>query len=347
VGAAPTVTLAPIAVNGRDYGRIAIISNPLDELAEVWSDIKWLAAISLIVTFALLALVIFILRVSLSPFDGLRAGLAELEAGKAAVRIPSQGAAEFRAIADALNSLAETLDRVRRENRGLMTKLMAVHESERREIARDLHDEAGPVLFSIRASAVALQALGAEHNIDASKFRQLGVSIDRASAALQSVIRDLLNRLRLTGVGEGGLHDALMMLVAVWRERRPEVGLELSLPHDLSAVDETSSAAAYRIVQEGLTNVFRHSQAKSARVTVEFGCMSDSGDDSEEASAPALVVIVDDDGIGFGNEVASGLGLLGMQERVEAIAGSFAVESREGNGTRIRAAFPLPEDDGE
>jgi two-component system, NarL family, sensor histidine kinase UhpB len=345
IGAAPTMTLVPVRVNERDYGRIAIVTNPLDELAEVWSDIEWLAAISLGVTMAILTLVIVLVRYSLRPFGSLRNGLAALESGAAGVRIPISGAREFRDIAIALNALATTLDRVKSENRSLVSKLIQLQDSERREIARDLHDDAGPALFSIRAAAVALQESTAELHPDIARLRQLGATIEKASEALQAMFRDLLHRLRSKGLAERGFAEAVKSLVASWRERRPDVALRLIMPHDCATMDDNLSSTAYRLVQEALTNVFRHADAQAASVRIEFGVMAEAGDDAECDATPALLVVVEDDGIGIARDFVAGLGLLGMRERVEALGGTLVVEDRSGAGTRVKAALPLPEDE--
>lgn len=83
-------------------------------------------------------------------------GLAELEASRSHVRLALKGAAEFRNISSRLNSLAATLDRVREEKLALMEQLIKVQDEERQQIARDLHDEARPCLFSIRAGTATL-----------------------------------------------------------------------------------------------------------------------------------------------------------------------------------------------
>ena len=124
VQAPPKNLIVPVTIKGVNYGRIAIVSNPVDELEEIWSDVSWLAGVSLLVTSAILGLVLLLVRQSLKPFEGLKRGLADLEAGKSNVRIELRGATEFRAISVALNSLAETLDRVKTENRSLVDRLI-------------------------------------------------------------------------------------------------------------------------------------------------------------------------------------------------------------------------------
>ncbi|WP_424363688.1 histidine kinase [Methylocystis parvus] len=342
----PRAILVPIRAQESDYGNVLILSNPLDELEEIWSDMTWLASISLVVTLAIIVLVLLLVRLSLTPFSALQAGLADLEAGKTGIRIAPRGALEFRNISSALNSLATTLDRVRQENRDLVNELIEIQDSERKEIARDLHDEAGPCLFSIRAAAASLQEAVAHTPSDPERLRQIGAIVDRASEALQSLFRGLLERLRPKGLAELGLESALKSLFASWALGHPEVELRLVSPHDLSSLDETTAFTAYRVVQESVTNVFRHAKANWAQVSVTFGWdkLSEAGNDEVE-EVPTLTLLIEDNGIGIAEEHRSGMGLLGMRERVQALGGAMKVERRAGDGTRVIVSLPIRDEE--
>ncbi|MGD9541238.1 histidine kinase [Methylocystis sp.] len=346
-GAAPRVMTIPVIVSGRAYSNIVVISNPFDELGEIWSDMLWLAAISLAVTTIFLTLVLLFLRHSLAPFDALKSGLARLEAGKSGVRLSLGGATEFRSIAAALNSLGATLDRVKQENRELVDRLIQVQEAERKDIARDLHDEAGPCLFSIRATSATLQELVSHPSPDIDRLRRMSSAIDRASESLQSLFRSLLDRLRPKGLEELGLEPALRSLFASWAQTHPEVDLRLVVRHDLSALDEETALAAYRVVQEAVTNIFRHSGASRGEVILEFGLDAPAEFDDPEGNAPPhLKVAIEDNGIGLSEGIAPGMGLLGMNERVRALGGAQRIERPQSGGTRIIVSLPL-RDDGE
>jgi len=342
----PRVILVPIRVRESDYGNVAIVSNPLDELEEIWSDMTWLASISLVVTLAIIVLVLLLVRYSLMPFAALQAGLTDLEAGKCGVRITPRGASEFRNISNVLNSLATTLDRVRLENRDLVNELIEIQDSERKEIARDLHDEAGPCLFSIRAAAASLQEALAATSPDDERLRQIGVIVDRASETLQSLFRGLLGRLRPKGLTELGLEAALKSLFVSWSLGHPEVELRLVAPHDLSSLDETTAFTAYRVVQESVTNIFRHARATSAQVSASFGwdAIGDAGENKAE-DVPTLTLLIEDNGIGIAEEHRSGMGLLGMRERVQALGGAMKVERRAGGGTRVIVSLPIRDEE--
>ena len=193
--------------------------------------------------------VLLLVRGSLRPFEGLKRGLSDLEAGKSNVRIEARGATEFRLISAALNSLAATLDRVRTENRALVDRLIRVQDDERKEIARDLHDEAGPCLFSIRAGAVALSEFTANATLDIPQIRQTCANVNKASEVLQNLFRALLGQLAPRGLSEFGLREVLKGLLNSWRTSRPDVALELICPHDLSILEEPISLTAFRVVR--------------------------------------------------------------------------------------------------
>jgi two-component system sensor histidine kinase UhpB len=346
VDAPPRILIVPVLIRHASYGRIALFSNPIDELAEIWSDVSWLALISLAFTAAILALVLVLLRFSLEPFNALQLGLADLQAGRRNVRVRVRGATEFRSISATLNSLAATLDRVKDQNRSLVNELIQVQDNERKEIARDLHDEAGPCLFSIRAGAVTLVDITQGPAPDLPLVRQICANVNKASEALQTMFRGLLGRLRPRELSEFGLHAVLTGLIASWQVSRPDFTLELISPHDLSSLDEATSLTVFRIVQEGITNIFRHARADSAVVRIEFGSASGFGNSpSESECEPLLNITIEDNGVGISEQRNPGLGLLGMSERVQALGGTISIENRPDGGTRIVVSLPLPMDE--
>jgi len=342
----PRIILVPVRSRDSDYGYVVIASNPMDELKEIWSDMTWLASVSLIVTLSIITLVILLVRFFLTPFNTLQAGLADLEEGRIGVKIEPRGASEFRNISSALNSLATTLDRVRQENRNLINKLIEFQDNERKEIARDLHDEAGPCLFSIRAAVALLQEAMTHTPSDPVQLRQMTSTVDRACEALQSLFRGLLGRLRPTGLTELGLEAALKSLFDSWSVSHPEVDLRLVTPHDLSSLDEKTAFTTYRLVQESVTNVFRHAKASWAQVSITFGwSMLSEPCDDEVGEVPTMNLLIEDNGIGIAETNRSGMGLLGMRERVQSFGGAIKVERRAEGGTRILVSLPIHDEE--
>jgi two-component system sensor histidine kinase UhpB len=153
--------------------------------------------------------------------------------------------------------------------------------------------------------------------------------IDAHIAALQQVNRRILGRLRPAALEEMGLADAIEALARGWRETRPEVELSLSLEGARERIDETTALTAYRVVQEGLTNAFRHSGA--TRISVRA---TRDGD--------RLRLEVGDDGTGMPAAPQSGgLGLRGMSERVAALGGTLAMTNEAAGGARLFAELQL------
>jgi signal transduction histidine kinase len=153
---------------------------------------------------------------------------------------------------------------------------------------------------------------------------------------VQTVVVGLIRQLRPVGLDELGLAAALEHCVAEWRRRLPRLALELSVNAPLEELDEMRRLTLYRLVQEGLTNVARHSQA--THVAIRIG--------SEPHGAPqpgaAIVAAIEDDGVGMDpGRTGLGLGLVGMRERVEAVGGSLQLQRSRAGGLALRALIPL------
>ncbi len=202
------------------------------------------------------------------------------------------GASEFGLIATRLNSLATTLDRVKEENHALLEKLVKVQDDERHEIARDLHDEAGPCLFSIRASASTLSEALSESRLEEAVARKAVLDIQAAGQALQEVIRRMLDQLRPPGLEELGLEEALGGLVANWKAVHPDLTLTLETPHDLAQLDAAVALTAYRTIKKSLTNIYRHSSANWAKVSSAFEYEPFNGRAKESDAAARMLHIL-------------------------------------------------------
>jgi two-component system sensor histidine kinase UhpB len=134
------------------------------------------------------------------------------------------------------------------------------------------------------------------------------------------------------GLDELGLVAALENCVNEWRSRLPSAQIEMACGPELDSLAESRALVLFRLVQEALTNVARHSSA--TRVRIQIG---------RAASAPGIDISIVDNGLGADLSVPrSGLGLIGMRERVAALGGSIAVSSVSGAaGFEVRAFLPL------
>lgn len=219
------------------------------------------------------------------------------------------------------------------ENRRLAQQYVALQEAERKSLARELHDELGQYLNVIKLDAVGIRDARTP-DVDAARIRAAAIveHCNHIHAALATLIREL----RPPGLDELGLAAAVEHCVQLWRVRRPTLALRLVIEGELSDLPEEIAVTLFRLVQEGLTNVAKHSAATRAEVRV-----TRSGID---ASTPASVSItITDDGIGrTGGDDSTGLGLIGMRERVYALRGTLEVANAPGPGFVLSADIPLP-----
>ncbi len=214
------------------------------------------------------------------------------------------------------------------ENQRLALKYVDSQESERKALARDLHDELGQFVNAIKLDAVAVRDSAADHAPIATIARVMIQNIDRVYEALGGLIRQL----RPVGFDNLGLLAALEHCVDEWRSRLPAVSIELSTAGNLESLDETCALVVFRLIQEALTNVARHSQATQARILIE----------RIDADRRVQVLIVDN---GRGADLSvprTGLGLIGMRERVAALGGSITLASGIGEGFKVMASIPAP-----
>jgi two-component system sensor histidine kinase UhpB len=331
IGARPSVALLPAIVGGQQIGQIVIASDPTDEIDEIW-DAAWsLAIMGGGVALAAFLGASLLLGRTLRPLRDYGATLGRLRDGDFTARTEPTGSSEFVDIGEKINALAVALEGYSGANQQLIQRLMEVQDEERKAIAHELHDEIGSHLFAIRASAAVLAANLRAHGFDlqAQGARTIGEQVE----ALQGHNRRILRRLRPAALDDLGLAEALEILAQGWRETEPSVKLTLHLPDRLDDCDPLASLALYRVVQESLTNVFRHAKARYASVTIAY--------DQTQDGARILSVTVRDDGVGLADGARPGLGLTGMRERMRALGGTFTCDSSPTGGTLVKAMFPL------
>jgi signal transduction histidine kinase len=218
------------------------------------------------------------------------------------------------------------------ENQRLAQQYLDMQECERKALARDLHDELGQYLNVIKLDAVSIR--DARQPVDPlvhEAARALIENVDR----VYGVVSSLIHQLRPVGFDELGIAAALEHCVNDWRVRLPEVSVDLSI--DVGAfdgIDEIRALALFRLVQESLTNVARHSQATRVEVRIVRGRQSEMQESIE--------VSIADNGRGTDLDAPrTGLGLVGMRERVAAIGGSLELASRRGEGFEVTAWVPV------
>jgi signal transduction histidine kinase len=225
-----------------------------------------------------------------------------------------------------LRQLAEDLQRSRE-------RVVTAREEERRRLRRDLHDGLGPVLASQGLKLAALQQL------EKRDPQAAGELLDQLIAQNEGVvaeIRRLVYGLRPPALDEFGLVAAVRdQVMAAGADSGIQLPVQVRIeepPGGLPPLPAAVEVAAYRIVLEALTNVYRHAQAQSAMVRFSI--------DSVPPDKRLLLEICDD-GLGIPEHHRPGVGLTSMMERAEEVGGMWAIESIPEGGTRVVARFPL------
>ncbi len=330
-----TTVSVPIAANGRSLGSLVITSHPTDEIAEIWDGIVTQIEVGSAIVAALLLMTMAVVNRALAPITSLADGMSAIEAGRYDTRVTPGGSPELAAICGKLNHLASVLETTVEDKRRLAERVVSLQDAERKEIARDLHDEFGPYLFALRAHAASLMRLADTPAADADALRKHIVAMSEQVNALQQSNRRVLERLRPVGLAELGLADALAALTRLWRQTYPDVVIETSISPKLGARGETADLTIYRIVQEALTNVFRHARATRVDVRVEPAAPGPGG----AAETEPIMVTVSDNGAGLPADHKQGFGMLGMRERVLALGGTMTVASTS-QGVTVEAMVP-------
>ena len=213
----------------------------------------------------------------------------------------------------------------------LRRQLVLAEEEERRRLARELHDELGQHLtaLGLRVQALADWADGNEQIVERAK--ELREMVNALGRDLHSVAV----RLRPKALDDFGLDAALNSYAEEW-SRRTGIAVDIHANHGPGRLPMAVESAIYRVVQEALTNIARHSGATRAGIVVE---RRDGN----------VVAIIEDSGKGFDTaetqmtptDVSGGLGLLGVRERASLLGGSIDIESSPGGGTTLFVRIPI------
>ena len=218
--------------------------------------------------------------------------------------------------------LARSHDQLRQ----LSSALQTIREEERTHIARELHDDLGQLLASLRMDLTLLRQNN--HLPDASGRLLDGMESNLLTAITS--LRRIATNLRPRALDEGGLYFALQGLRDEFVERHGIACMLLAEEAELR-LDDAASTAIFRIMQEALTNIARHAEASSVVLTLD-------------RSDHELLVTIRDDGRGIRSEdleKVESLGLVGMRERVWALHGEISVSADEPPGTRIDISIPI------
>jgi signal transduction histidine kinase len=218
----------------------------------------------------------------------------------------------------------DALARSRLELEGLSARLVEAQEEERRAISRELHDEVGQSLGALLVEVGQLAKLvPSEDRVTQAQIAQIK---SVAESAVKS-IRDIALLLRPPMLDDLGLVPALE-----WQareiSRRSDMEVEVHSENVSEDLGDETKVTIYRLVQEALNNAATHASAKNAKVTIV-------------QNSDKITVEIADDGHGFDPARQRGMGILGMEERVRRLGGTFTIESAPGKGATVKAELPL------
>lgn len=325
----------PIVAGGTRIGTARITTEPLDEIDEVWGYAVSLSLASFLLNAGLLLALYLALGRVLAPLAQVANGLTQIERHDYAVRLAPSDSRELAVITERFNGVAGALEEARAANGRLNRQLLTAQDDERRRTALELHDEFGPCLFALEANAasVARIAAGAAEP-DRARLSARAEDISTIVHQVQTLNRDLLNRLRPHGLGQVSLADCLHLLVRDFTRRHPGTRFTGSFDDLAHGYGDLVDLTVFRCIQESMTNAVRHGHAP--HVTAR----------AVEGAGASLEIEVRDDGVGVAQSHGIGLGLSGMQERAKALGGTFMLDKAV-PGTVVRISIPIDPDRGE
>ncbi|HTZ78748.1 MAG TPA: histidine kinase [Stellaceae bacterium] len=330
VGVAPAIERVPVTVAGRSYGSVVLETDPHNEILEVWDQLGDSLMVLGLFSGLTVLLIYFFTGRALRPLERMGAALERVGRGDYGTRIEERLTPELARLRDSFNRMVAQLAEVDADNRRLNEQLLILQEQERKDLARDLHDEVGPFLFAINLDVANLSRLLREGRAGEAARHVQGIA--EAVGRMQRQVRSMLGRLRPVGLTEFGLTAALDNLVEFWRRRHPDIDYRISMAPGCADLGEATDITVYRVVQECLSNAVRHGRPSTIGVAIE---RAERGPDRAE-----VTVQVSDDGRGLKETSVHGLGLLGMSERVRARGGRLALANRSGGGLTVTAVVP-------
>jgi signal transduction histidine kinase len=264
---------------------------------------------------------------------------AEVEAGNYSVSVPTETDDEVGKTAIAFNRMVTEVSnrtqlleneeaRSRRlldENRTLIHTSLEVQEEERKHLARELHDEMGQCLTAIQADAELIRDISRDGD---KRIETSANAIMDVSSRVYDVVHSMMHRLRPSILDNLGLVEALKEEVEAWKNRNTGTSYDFKYSGDLSNLGENTNIKLYRIVQECLTNITKYASADSVKIELH---------NIDEK----LLLKVIDNGVGFDKHSStSGLGLIGIRERVTSLGGSLMIDTAQNKGVSITIIVP-------
>lgn len=315
----------PLPERVRGFSKIHIEADPRNEVQEFWEELSHNIVVLIVLAVLEIGLIYWMLGWELRPLDDLNRAFVTMAGGDFSVRLGGAASSDLSAVNHGFNDMAQRLSKAEETKFGLQEQLANAQEEERAELARDLHDEIGPLLFSVSLDAAEVQRLLGEGGD--RLVRERLDHIREAVRLSQKSVLDILGRLRTGSVEDLGLQAAIQSLIDFWKARHPALNITTKIPDD--GVGVSLDAIVYRVVQESLSNALKHGKPTTIGIEIE---RHDDG---------RVRVSVTDDGGGLTSNKA-GNGMTGMRQRVESRNGTLHIANRTDRaGVRVLADFPV------
>lgn len=297
------------------------------------------------------------------PMNTAIRALREIRGGDYAVQLEVDDGGEMGELLDAINEMSSSLDEAKRhleakvkartrdleasmdelkksdaEKRRLIQKVDSAVEDERKSIAVEIHDELNAALLGARySSRRILDMTTTLPEAHATRvIRESADSIINVTSALYTSARKIVRRLRPEVLDMLGLEGAVEEMLQTYEAAPGAPTFTFKSGGDFAHVDGALAIAAYRLIQECVSNVVKHAGATQGIVMAQV---------RDEADEPELRLAVIDDGVGFDPEhLQAGIGLIGMKERIYAFGGALTLKTGPGTGTHVEIRLPLAVD---
>lgn len=327
----PEIVRIPLPEGLAAHGEIELEAEQRGEVGEVWEDfVRRLAILS--VFFVLVSTLIYItVRSALAPLPALSAAFERLGGGDYDARVTESGPTELAKLCSGFNEMAGRLGQMEHRNRQLNEQLATVQEEERADLARDLHDEVSPFLFSVDVDASSIRQIADAQTVEGDTILARADAIRDAVSHMKKHVKSILGRLRPAAQLELGLANAIETLVASWQLRNPDVTFNVEVTD--RSCGQKLDTVIHGIVREAISNAFKH----AAPTEIDIAVTRDEEDD--------VRVVVRDDGGGLKpSSLESGFGLIAMRERVAALGGTVEINNRDDlAGVRVDVRLPIRE----
>ena len=297
-----------IKLRGQDFGYILINPEPMYEYSEIWQQIKSGFLVILLFFGLVNTMILVVFYHTLKPINAIIDGFQRLEDEDYQARIGKTNIRELDIIGQKFNGTVKKLKESNIKIHKLSQNLINIQEQEKKDLARNLHDELGQSLTAIQAEAASIKKSKNEESRNSAVD-----SIIAISKTMMLSTRELIKKLSLGILEEMGFEIAIGDLVNSWAKRNPKVNMTYVFDKQLiGLIPRPFEGHIYRIIQEALTNISKHANAKKTNISLSL-----------KKKKNFFEISISNDGLKKQSNANNGIGLLGMRERVNQMGGTI------------------------